>query len=88
MALGQWRQNWKRVETGTDQSVSGGVQLEDGRVVLAGLSGTVLVSRNGGKSFENQPRPDRLSFATAIGKEGDDVILLGDPGIKDHNLAE
>ncbi len=80
--------NWKRVETGTDQSVSGGVQLEDGRVVLAGLSGTVLVSRNGGKSFENQPRPDRLSFATAIGKEGDDVILLGDPGIKDHTLAE
>ena len=80
--------SWKRVETGTDQSVSGGTQLDDGRVVLAGLSGTVLVSKNGGKSFTNQPRPDRLSFATAIGKSGDDVILLGDPGIKAHNLAE
>ena len=80
--------SWKQVKTGTDQSVSGGTQLDDGRVVLAGLSGTVLVSKNGGKSFTNQPRPDRLSFATAIGKSGDDVILLGDPGIKVHNLAE
>jgi photosystem II stability/assembly factor-like uncharacterized protein len=81
-------QSWKKVETGTDQSVSGGTQLEDGRIVLAGLSGTVLVSNNGGKSFDNQPRPDRLSFATAIGKSGDDIILLGDPGIKAHSLAE
>ncbi len=80
--------SWKKAKTGTDQSVSGGTQLDDGRVVLAGLSGTVLVSKNGGKSFTNQPRPDRLSFATAIGKSGDDVILLGDPGIKAHNLAE
>ncbi|MDA8776817.1 YCF48-related protein [Alphaproteobacteria bacterium] len=80
--------SWEKVETGTDQSVSGGAQLDDGRVVLAGLSGTVLVSDNGGKSFNNQPRPDRLSFATAIGKSGDDIILLGDPGIKEHNLSE
>ena len=80
--------SWKQVDTGTDQSVSGGAQLPDGRVVLAGLSGTVLVSNDGGKSFKNQPRPDRLSFATVIGKAGDDIILLGDPGIKDHNLAE
>ena len=80
--------SWKQVKTGTDQSVSGGTQLDDGRVVLAGLSGTVLVSQDNGKSFANQPRPDRLSFATAIGKSGDDIILLGDPGIKPHNLAE
>ena len=80
--------SWTKVETGTDQSVSGGTELEDGRIVLAGLSGTVLVSDNGGKSFANQPRPDRLSFATAIGKSGDDIILLGDPGIKEHNLSK
>ena len=80
--------SWKQVTTGTDQSVSGGTQLDDGRVVLAGLSGTVLVSQDNGKSFTNQPRPDRLSFATAIGKSGDEIILLGDPGIKAHNLAQ
>ena len=79
---------WAQVDTGTDQSVSGGTQLSDGRVVLAGLSGTVLVSKNGGKSFDNQPRPDRLSFATAIGKSGDDIILMGDPGIKRHSLKK
>lgn len=80
--------SWKQVDTGTDQSVSGGTQLEDGRIVLVGLSGTVLVSSDGGKSFTNQPRPDRLSFATAIGKTGDEIVLLGDPGIKPHNLAQ
>ena len=84
--------SWNKVETGTDQSVSGGTQLEDGRVVLAGLSGTVLVSDDNGKTFASQPRPDRLSFATAIGKSGaaagDDIILFGSPGLKAHNLAE
>lgn len=80
--------NWQQVDTDTDQSVSGGTQLDDGRIVLAGLSGTVLVSSDNAKSFEVQNRPDRLSFATAIGKSGDDVILLGDPGIKAHNLAQ
>jgi photosystem II stability/assembly factor-like uncharacterized protein len=78
--------DWTQIETGTDQSISGGTQLEDGRIVLAGLSGTVLVSADNGKSFEVQNRPDRLSFATAIGKAGDEVILLGDPGIKQHSL--
>jgi photosystem II stability/assembly factor-like uncharacterized protein len=80
--------SWRKVETGTDQSVSGGTQLPDGRIVLAGLSGTVLVSNNNAKSFTNQPRPDRLSFATVIGKTGDEVILLGDPGIKAHTLKK
>jgi photosystem II stability/assembly factor-like uncharacterized protein len=80
--------SWRKVETGTDQSVSGGTQLPDGRIVLAGLSGTVLVSDNNAKSFTNQPRPDRLSFATVIGKTGDEVILLGDPGIKAHTLKQ
>ncbi len=80
--------SWSQVETGTDQSVSGGTQLDDGRIVLAGLSGTVLVSADNGKSFIAQQRPDRLSFATAMGKSGDEIILMGDPGIKQHNLAE
>ncbi len=83
---GNGGQSWSSVETGTDQSVSGGTQLEDGRIVLAGLSGTVLVSDDGGKSFTNQPRPDRLSFATAIGKSGNEIVLMGDPGIKAHTL--
>ena len=80
--------SWSQVETGTDQSVSGGTQLDDGRIVLAGLSGTVLTSSDNGKSFSVQTRADRLSFATAIGKSGDDVILMGDPGIKQHSLAD
>lgn len=80
--------SWRKVETDTDQSVSGGTQLPDGRIVLAGLSGTVLVSDNNAKSFTNQPRPDRLSFATAIGKTGNEIILLGDPGIKAHTLKQ
>lgn len=80
--------SWKQADTDTDQSVSGGAQLDDGRIVLAGLSGTVLVSTDGGKSFANQLRPDRASFATAIGKSDNEVILLGDPGIKNHSLVK
>jgi photosystem II stability/assembly factor-like uncharacterized protein len=53
---------------------------------LAGLSGSVLVSSDGGKTFTATVRPDRLSFATASSGPDDTVLLYGDPGILPHTL--
>ena len=56
--------NWVRSETNTDRSISGGTQLADGTIVLTGLSGLVLVSKDNGRTFDATVRSDRLSFAT------------------------
>ena len=77
---------WKKVTTNADQSITGGTQLANGRIVLTGLSGTVLTSQNGGKSFTSVSRIDRLSFATAAAGKNNSVLLFGDPGVKSHAL--
>ena len=77
---------WKKVTTNADQSITGGTQMADGRIVLTGLSGTVLTSEDGGKTFASVSRSDRLSFATAAAGKNNTVLLFGDPGVKSHAL--
>lgn len=78
--------SWQKAENEADQSLTGGLQLDDGRIVLTGLSGVVLFSDDNGASFSGGTRPDRLSFATAASGKNDTVLLIGDPGIKKHEL--
>ena len=79
--------NWVRSETNTDRSISGGTQLADGTIVLTGLSGLVLVSKDNGRTFDATVRSDRLSFATVSSKSDSEVLLYGDPGVLPHALA-
>ena len=79
--------NWVRSETNTDRSISGGTQLADGTIVLTGLSGLVLVSKDNGLTFDATVRSDRLSFATVSSKSDSEVLLYGDPGVLPHALA-
>ena len=80
-------ETWVKSATNSDRSISGGTQLADGRIVLAGLSGSVLVSEDSGKSFTATVRSDRKSFATASSGPDDTVLLYGDPGILSHALS-
>ena len=78
--------NWQKSDSQADQSITGGMQLPDGRIVLTGLSGIVLVSTDNGASFSGGTRPDRLSFATVASGKDDTVLLLGDPGVRTHSI--
>jgi photosystem II stability/assembly factor-like uncharacterized protein len=55
--------SWQPVDSGTDQSLQAGTRLRDGRVVLVGLGGAVLSSRDGGRSFDVSVQPDRSGIA-------------------------
>ena len=79
--------SWLRSQTNTDRSISGGTQLADGTIVLTGLSGLVLISKDNGRTFDASVRSDRLSFATVSSKSDTEVLLYGDPGVLPHALA-
>jgi len=46
---------WAEVDTGTRASLSAGVRLDDGRLLLASQAGELLLSRDGGKTFKAAP---------------------------------
>jgi len=49
--------------------------MKDGRIVLAGLGGTVLASEDSGATFRLEVRPDRLSYTAALEAGGAAVLL-------------
>lgn len=66
---------WKEVASGTQQSLTGIAQRSDGSVRIVGLSGTSLVSRDGGKTFVASVRPDRTGM-TAIATGGGSEVTF------------
>jgi photosystem II stability/assembly factor-like uncharacterized protein len=53
----------------------------DGRLILAGLSGTILLSDDGGMSFRSANRPDRLGISSLIELRSKGLLLVGEEGI-------
>ena len=66
---------WSRVETGSEATLTSGVDLGGGRVVVGGLAGTLLWSADGGKTFRLQELPDRKGIV-AIASAGEGAVLL------------
>jgi len=70
------------VGTGTEQSLQGATRLPDGTIVVVGLGGAVLTSRDGAESFSVATQPDRRGIA-AVAEGGDGTLLLfGETGIR------
>ena len=74
--------SWHPVETGSDQSLQGAVQLRDGRVVAVGLGGSVLTSRDGGLRFEPGPQRDRTGLASVAEAASGKLLLFGESGAR------
>ena len=72
---------WKKLDTnGADQSIAGGIQLEDGSFVFVGLGGQVLYSKDGEK-FVLTYRPDRKGL-NAVTTDGEQLLVFGEFGVK------
>jgi photosystem II stability/assembly factor-like uncharacterized protein len=50
-------------------------------LVIAGLSGTILLSDDDGKTFRSANRPDRLGISSLIELGPNGLILVGKGGI-------
>jgi len=71
---------WHRVEVNTSRSLAGGGFVSDRYAVLVGAVGTVLISNDGGLSFDTRTLKSRLGqSAVCLGEKG--LILVGQGGI-------
>lgn len=72
---------WTKIDSdGARESLTSGTQLEDGRIILVGRSGTVLVSTDLGKTFSNQSLRERVGI-NAVLPFGAGFVLFGDKGV-------
>ena len=73
--------SWTKLDTGgADQSIAGGIQLEDGSFVFVGLGGQVLYSQDGQK-FTLTYRPDRKGL-NAVTTDADKLLVFGEAGVQ------
>ena len=71
------------VATGTEAGLMGGTLLRDGTVVLVGLGGVVLRSRDGGRSFAAVTLAGWPGLAAVIEAADGGLRLLGEGGVRE-----
>jgi photosystem II stability/assembly factor-like uncharacterized protein len=67
--------HWRQATTGTQVSLSAGVELADGRIVLVNQAGEVFVSSDQGASFQRAPDNTRLPLSAVV--QAPDGLVLG-----------
>jgi len=72
---------WSLVKTGVTRAVNAGVVLKDGTIILAGASGSILVSHDKGSSVALQYLPNRESVSGLLPIGSDRLVMVGDRGI-------
>jgi photosystem II stability/assembly factor-like uncharacterized protein len=76
--------SWQQVGTGTTAMLTGAATsgAQAGAVAIVGLSGVVLVSRDGGRSFTLMQQADRAGLS-AVATSGDDrLAVVGENGAR------
>jgi photosystem II stability/assembly factor-like uncharacterized protein len=76
---------WTALQTGTQSNLTAGAVLPDGRLVLAAMSGELLVSGDGGASFTRPPQSRPASqFGLAPAATG--VVMAGALGVAKQDI--
>ncbi len=81
-------ENWQEIETGTVAMLTDGIQLADGRIVIVGLGGTILVSDDDGRSFELHPQANRRGISAIVETPDDKVFIVGEFGVNNTPLSQ
>ncbi|WP_152223657.1 YCF48-related protein [Pseudomonas sp. SCB32] len=75
-------ENWSQVQTGLPVSITAGTELADGRLALFSQAGHLLVSSDGGSSFQLQPQPAMAPVAGAQSAGAKGLVLVGTRGVR------
>jgi photosystem II stability/assembly factor-like uncharacterized protein len=67
--------SWQKVETGVSVGLTGATVTKDGRLVLVSQGGDVLVSKDGGLSFQ-AAKGEKALPAAAVAALGEDTLVL------------
>ncbi len=70
--------SWQKIETGTVQLLDGATRFGAAGVAVVGLSGVVLVSRDGGHSFRLDQQGDYTGLSAVLGTGNDELVAVGE----------
>jgi len=77
---------WEQIQLETPDggelqaTLSSGQLSEDGKLVVVGVGGVVVISEDNGRTFDVDVRADRVALATAAVLPTGDLLLLGQRG--------
>jgi photosystem II stability/assembly factor-like uncharacterized protein len=74
-------EQWQRIDAGTEASLMADTTMPDGRIVLVGNSGAILVSEDAGRSFSLSYRDDRLSLSGVAAADASHIVVAGAGGL-------
>ena len=73
--------------TNTKASMMSATKLADGAIVMSGLSGTLLVSRDNGKTFAPIESGTIKPLAATVQGKGGALLVVGETGARDVAFA-
>ena len=68
--------------TGTNATLTAALRMDSERVLITGLEGTLLTSRDGGRSVSLGQLASREGIASALALPDGGVLLLGEFGVR------
>lgn len=73
-------ESWRSVRLPVDSSLFGGARF-DGNMIVVGMAGVMLISREGDR-WRLEQRGDRQSLVAALGTDDGAVLVIGEPGVQ------
>lgn len=72
---------WESVDSETESTLISGVHNNDGKVSIVGNSGSVLLSKDNGRTFSETIRDDRLGVSSAVFITQNQLVVVGEKGV-------
>jgi len=78
---------WEDVDANTENTLMGGDYTDSGNVSIVGNSGSVLISNDGGRSFNERIRENRLGNVATVFVDQNKLVVVGENGANMTNAA-
>jgi photosystem II stability/assembly factor-like uncharacterized protein len=78
---------WQRIDTGTEATLTSAIELGPGRFVVAGLAGTLLWSDAAAGAIRKQDLPDRKGIVALARSADGSLLLFGEGGVQQLEVA-
>ena len=76
-------ESWTQVVTGTNATLTAALRVDSEQVLITGLEGTLLTSRDGGRSVSLGQLASRQGISAALAlTDGGGLLLLGEFGVR------
>jgi len=78
---------WEAVDSSTESTLISAAHNGEGNITIVGNSGSVIFSDNGGRTFSETIRDDRLGVASAVYVTQNELVVVGEKGVNRTSSA-